>query len=84
MEHYKVEQFNMSDTLNKIAEVARGGGRVQLASALMKQLSAMIPEVKYLSDEKYLGYYQAIQDVTKMITQTVEDLDKRDKIVDKF
>ena len=77
----------MSDTLNKIAEVARSGGRAQLASELLKQLSAMIPEVRYLSDEKYLGYYQAIQDVTKMITQTVEDLDnldKRDNIVDKF
>lgn len=77
----------MSDTLNKIAEVARSGGRAQLASELLKQLSAMIPEVRYLSDEKYLGYYQAIRDVTKMITQTVEDLDnldKRDNIVDKF
>lgn len=77
----------MSDTLNKIAEVARSGGRAQLASELLKQLSAMIPEVRYLSDEKYLGYYQAIQDVTKMITQTVEDLDnldKRDNIIDKF
>ena len=77
----------MSDTLKEIAKVARSGGRVQLASELMKQLSAMIPEVRYLSDEKYLGYYQAIQDVTKMITQTIEDLDnleKRDNIIDKF
>ena len=77
----------MSDTLKEIAKVARSGGRVQLASELLKQLSAMIPEVKSLPDEKYLGYYQAIQDVTKMITQTVEDLDnleKRDNIIDKF
>jgi len=77
----------MSDTLNKIAEVARSGGRAQLASELLKQLNEQVTGVKYLPDEKYLGYYQAIRDVTKMITQTVEDLDnldKRNNIVDKF
>ena len=74
----------MDDTLNKIAEVARSGGRVKLASELLKQLSKQLPEVRYLPDEQYLGYYQAIKDVTKMITQTVEDLEKRDKIIDKF
>lgn len=74
----------MDDTLNKIVEVSRGGSRAELASELLKRLSKQLPEVKYLPDEKYLGYFQAVQDMSKMITQAVEDLDKRDKIVDKF